>query len=359
MKRIASAANEVLAAARKQPDWYHWFDVPPVEMTVAEAFARHKLRLEDVPALIDSSYPAALARLEWELADDRSDDQHRLAPRQMIENLELDRARLLLDYFAAVKQPEKAAAVDADLGAIEPTRPFEREQVLHERARAAEMLGRKLDALMFYRAALDARATPLPKAMAGNDPLAQDVDRLWKDLGGTDAAHSLVLAKAPAPSAPAAAVDTIRTLRWERPARPLPAFALADLGGKTWKLVDLQGKAVLINVWSTWCVPCRMEHPDFQKLYDKLKARTDVAGLSFNVDDDVGKIAPYMSEHRYTFPAIPAREVVDAVVPSLSIPRNWFVDPKGQLQWEQLGFGSASDWQQTMIAKLDEMLKPN
>jgi len=112
----------------------------------------------------------------------------------------------------------------------------------------------------------------------------------------------------------------------------------------------------LINVWATWCGPCQKEHPDFQKLYDKLKARTDVAVLSFNVDDDVGKIAPYMNEHRYTFPAIPARDVVDAVRPTLSIPRNWFVDPRGQLQWEQLGFRPGDEWQQTMIAKLDELL---
>jgi hypothetical protein len=101
-----------------------------------------------------------------------------------------------------------------------------------------------------------------------------------------------------------------------------------------------------------------MEHPDFQKLYDKLKARTDVAVLSFNVDDDVGKIAPYMNEHRYTFPAIPARDVVDAVVPALSIPQNWLVDPRGQLRWKQLGFGAADDWQHALMAKLDEMLKP-
>lgn len=352
--RIASAADEVLAAAKKEPDWLNWYDVPPVVMTVAGALVRHKLRLDEVPALIEESYRPALGRLQWELADDRYDDQRRQMPRQLTEMLKLERADILLDYLAAVKQPEKAAAVDADLAALEPTQPFTKWQLFEYRARAAEMLGHKLDAFMFYRGAVEARAAMLPKAQAGNapgggDPHAEDVDRLWQELGGTDAAHALLMAAKQAPT-------LAETSRWERPGNPLPDFALADLGGKTWKLLDLKGKAVLINVWATWCGPCRLEHPDFQKLYEKLKARTDVAVLSFNVDDDVGKIAPYMNEHRYTFPAIPARDVVDAVTPALSIPRNWFVDPRGQLQWEQLGFRPGDDWQQIMIAKLDELL---
>jgi len=351
VERIASAADEVLVAAKKEPDWYSWYNVPPVELTVAGELVLHKLRLGEVPALIEGSYRPVLARLERELGDDRYDRQSRPMQRQLLEMLQVERARVLLDYLAAVKQPEKAAEVATDLAALEPTRPFQRQQVLEQRARAAEMLGHKLDALMLYRAAVEANAAMLPPALAGSDPLAQDVDRLWQELGGTDAARALLtLAKPPAPTG-------IDASRWERPARPLPPFTLADLGGRTWKLLDLQGSAVLINVWATWCVPCRLEHPEFQKLYEKLKARTDVAVLSFNVDDDVGKIAPYMNEHHYTFPAIPAREVVDAVVPALSIPRNWFVDRKGQLQWEQLGFGKAADWQQAMTAKLDEMLK--
>jgi thiol-disulfide isomerase/thioredoxin len=351
VERIASAADEVLAAAKREPDWYGWYDVPPVELTVAGQLVLHKLRLDEVPALIEGSYRPALASLERELGDDRYDDQRRTMPREMLEILKVERARILLDYFAAIKRPEKAAEVETDLAALEPKRPVQRLQVLEQRARAAEMLGHKLDALMFYRAAVEAQAALLPAALADGDPMAREVDRLWQELGGTEAAHALLaLAKPPAPAVADAA-------RWERPARPLPRFSLADLGGRTWKLLDLQGRAVLINVWATWCGPCRLEHPEFQQLYERLKARTDVAVLSFNVDDDVGKIAPYMNEHHYTFPAIPARDVVDAVVPSLSIPQNWFVDPKGQLQWEQLGFSRAADWQQTMTAKLDEMLK--
>ncbi len=72
---------------------------------------------------------------------------------------------------------------------------------------------------------------------------------------------------------------------------------------------------------------------------------------------DLGKVAPYIAENHFTFPVIPAKDVVDAVVPSLAIPRNWLVDAKGKLEWEQIGFGAGPQWQSLMLAKLDEVIR--
>ena len=178
--------------------------------------------------------------------------------------------------------------------------------------------------------------------------MAENVERLWKELGGTPAGLALLTNK------PKVAVAT--DSRWERPKNPLPAFALPDLGGKTWKLVDLRGKAVLANIWATWCGPCRQEHPEFQKLFEKLKGRKDVAVVSINMDDDLGKVAPYMKENKYSFPVLLGREVVDAVVPSPSIPRNWFITPAGTLEWEKIGFDTDPKWIEVMTTKLEELL---
>ena len=52
--------------------------------------------------------------------------------------------------------------------------------------------------------------------------------------------------------------------------QPAPDFALASLDGKTLKLSDYHGKAVLLNFWATWCEPCKIEMPwfvDLQKKY--------------------------------------------------------------------------------------------
>jgi thiol-disulfide isomerase/thioredoxin len=45
------------------------------------------------------------------------------------------------------------------------------------------------------------------------------------------------------------------------PPRPLPQIAIADGDGKASSLPDFRGKFVLLNVWATWCVPCRKEMP--------------------------------------------------------------------------------------------------
>jgi thiol-disulfide isomerase/thioredoxin len=50
---------------------------------------------------------------------------------------------------------------------------------------------------------------------------------------------------------------------------PLSAFSLIDTSGKTWRLDDLKGRAVLLNFWASWCEPCRAEMPSLQALAER------------------------------------------------------------------------------------------
>ena len=146
-------------------------------------------------------------------------------------------------------------------------------------------------------------------------------------------------------------------IRWIEPHKPLPAFTLQALDGKTWKLADLSGKIVVIDLWATWCVPCRAELPEFQKLYDQWKDRPDVAVISFNVDDDQSVIAPYLAQNHYTFPVLRANELVDAYLSVAFIPQTWFLDANGKLRWIHEGYGGDAKWLETMTAKLAEVLE--
>jgi len=49
---------------------------------------------------------------------------------------------------------------------------------------------------------------------------------------------------------------------------PVEAFSLLDTTGKTWRLADLTGRAVLLNFWASWCEPCRAEMPTLQQVAD-------------------------------------------------------------------------------------------
>jgi tetratricopeptide (TPR) repeat protein len=144
--------------------------------------------------------------------------------------------------------------------------------------------------------------------------------------------------------------------RWIEPRKPLPNVTLRTLDGKAWNLADLRGKTVVINLWATWCVPCRGELPEFQKLYEKLKSRGDVVVASFNVDEDPAKIAPYLKENGLSIPVVLANDLTDAYFPVVFVPQTWFIDSTGKLLWIQEGYSGDANWQKTMTDKLDEVL---
>jgi thiol-disulfide isomerase/thioredoxin/outer membrane protein assembly factor BamD (BamD/ComL family) len=336
--RIARAADELLPAHRNDPRWRWW----PFEYDIANAYLKHKVRLDQVSALVEDGYRNAVKPQKDSMADDRYSKETLSILQGRIDSLTLTRMSRLLDLYDATKQPEKAHAFDEELKSFNLVADYKSDW-LETRAHAAELEGNKLDALLFYRAAMAARSA-VPK---GKDTLAESVQRLWKAMGGTPAAYDLLF-------------DTSKTAKvnetvWNRPTNPLPAFTVPDLAGKTWKLKDLEGKALIINIWATWCPPCREELPELQKLYEKMKTRTDVAVLSLNVDDDIGKVGPYMQENKYSFPVLLGHDLVDSVSKS-GYPQTWIVSPKGKLEWIKTGFYPAR-WQEIMTEKLEASLK--
>ena len=52
-----------------------------------------------------------------------------------------------------------------------------------------------------------------------------------------------------------------------RVGQPAPDFVLQDLAGNSGRLSNLRGQVVLVNLWATWCPPCRAEMPDLSALY--------------------------------------------------------------------------------------------
>src|SRR5262249_14253896 len=136
---------------------------------------------------------------------------------------------------------------------------------------------------------------------------------------------------------------------WQKPTKELSHWELTDLQGKTWKMVSLQGRTLLINVWATWCGPCQAEHPHLPKLYEHVKVRPDLQVVTLNVDDEIGKIAPYMKEKGYTFPVLLAKNYIDVVAPSAGIPQNWIVDAHGKWIWKQSGFGDEHKCQESVL----------
>ena len=103
-----------------------------------------------------------------------------------------------------------------------------------------------------------------------------------------------------------------KSKNWTKPAIELPPWKLRDLQGKIWKQSDFHGKTMLINVWASWCVPCRQELPNLQKLYEQVQGRSDIQIVTFNVDGELGKLLLFMKEKGYTFPVLLAQVIMSA-----------------------------------------------
>ncbi len=86
-----------------------------------------------------------------------------------------------------------------------------------------------------------------------------------------------------------------RFMRWHTP-RDLPAITFQDEAGTTLSLADFRGKVVLLNIWATWCPPCREEMPSLDRLNDK-RGGEHFEVVALSIDRDTALIKPFYEEY--------------------------------------------------------------
>jgi peroxiredoxin len=84
-----------------------------------------------------------------------------------------------------------------------------------------------------------------------------------------------------------------------------PDFELQTTGGETIRLSDLRGQAVLVNLWATWCPPCRAEMQTIEKIYNEYKAQGFIVlAVNMTYQDEASNILPFITEQGLTFPIL-------------------------------------------------------
>jgi peroxiredoxin len=84
-----------------------------------------------------------------------------------------------------------------------------------------------------------------------------------------------------------------------------PDFELKTPTGETVKLSDLRGKAVLVNLWATWCPPCREEMQTIEKVYQEYKEQGfTVLAVNMTYQDNPLAVMPFVNEQKLTFPIL-------------------------------------------------------
>jgi peroxiredoxin len=119
---------------------------------------------------------------------------------------------------------------------------------------------------------------------------------------------------------------------------------LKTLDGKTIKISDFKGKVVLINLWATWCGPCRMEIPELVRISEDMKAQgVEIIGMT--AEDDRGNnehsVKAFVKQQNIPYQILWANDDVHEEFGSLgnfSIPASFILNRDGQVTAIYRGF---------------------
>ena len=127
------------------------------------------------------------------------------------------------------------------------------------------------------------------------------------------------------------------------PAVPAIVFdtELRAANGDPIKLSNYSGKVMLVNLWATWCGPCRMETPELVRLHEEYKDRVEFIGLSTeDPDASAAQVRAFMSQYNVGYHiGWATREVALTLMQGrTSIPQSFIITRDGRIQKRILGF---------------------
>lgn len=159
-----------------------------------------------------------------------------------------------------------------------------------------------------------------------------------KDVGKTGGAraHLLLGATVAVCLAGCAGTENAGPPRIGEPAREYEA---ATLDGEQVSLEGLRGDVVLLNLWATWCAPCRQETPYLQSIYEEYRDQGfRIVGISMDTGDAADDVAMFVDEFDVTYtilhdPRMRGMELYQV----LGLPATFLIDRDGILRWMRYG----------------------
>jgi thiol-disulfide isomerase/thioredoxin len=119
---------------------------------------------------------------------------------------------------------------------------------------------------------------------------------------------------------------------------PAPALSLNDAQGVKRSLADYQGQVVLVNLWATWCPPCKEEMPTLQAFYDKYREDGFVI-IAINDGDPTPDVLQFVEDYQLTFPVWldPTYIATEEAFHTLNLPASFVIDRDGTIQLTWVG----------------------
>lgn len=123
------------------------------------------------------------------------------------------------------------------------------------------------------------------------------------------------------------------------PGNPAPDFAAVTLEGDSTRLTAYRGEPVLLNLWATWCAPCRFETPYLQEIHERFhEDGLRVVGVSQDTRSASRDIDAFVEEYGVTYDILhdPSMRVMDAYS-AIGLPATFLIDGEGIIRWKRLG----------------------
>jgi cytochrome c biogenesis protein CcmG, thiol:disulfide interchange protein DsbE len=119
----------------------------------------------------------------------------------------------------------------------------------------------------------------------------------------------------------------------------VPAYRTVTLSGDSVSLADQQGKVVLLNIWATWCHPCRDEIPELLEIRDRYRDRgLEVVGVSVDAQGQDDNIREFMKDFDMTYPVwLDPAERISTQFLTIGVPTTFLIDKGGVLRWRRTG----------------------
>jgi len=116
-------------------------------------------------------------------------------------------------------------------------------------------------------------------------------------------------------------------------------FVLQSVKGDTVRLSDFRGKVLILDIWDTWCPPCRMEIPDFVQLNNQYKEEGfSIIGIALG-QEGKEKVQSFIQEYHIPYPvALANKQVLKDYGPISGIPTTFVINKKGEIVKTYIGF---------------------
>jgi cytochrome c biogenesis protein CcmG, thiol:disulfide interchange protein DsbE len=132
-----------------------------------------------------------------------------------------------------------------------------------------------------------------------------------------------------------------------------PDYAAKSLNGQPFSLSAMRGRVVVLNVWATWCTPCRVEMPALQRLHERLGSQ-GLEVVAVSTDDDASIVKPFADELGLTFRIVhDAKRKFEDVYQVQGLPTTFVIDKHGRIIKKELG---ARAWDDSVHVALIERL---